>query len=88
MPDPFFISWTLREFDGKEAPKKFLQELSKEKNGLYGNDAEPDDRKNPCSPGMYSPCSAYPAMAFILRAWPVLREITPRAAFRMDGAQR
>ena len=39
---------TLREFDGKEAPKKFLQELSKEKNGLYGNDAEPDDRKNPC----------------------------------------
>ena len=39
---------TLREFDRKEAPKKFLQELSKEKNGLYGNDAEPDDRKNPC----------------------------------------
>ena len=39
---------TLREFDRKEAPKKFLQELSKEKNGLYGNDAEPDDRKSPC----------------------------------------
>ena len=39
---------TLREFDRKKAPKKFLQELSKEKNGLYGNDAEPDDRKNPC----------------------------------------
>nr|WP_304580627.1 UvrD-helicase domain-containing protein [uncultured Acetatifactor sp.] len=39
---------TLREFDRKEAPKKFLQELSKEKNGLCGNDAEPDDRKSPC----------------------------------------
>ncbi len=36
----------LREFDGKESPGKFLQELSKEKNGLY-DDSEPADRKNP-----------------------------------------
>ncbi len=36
----------LREFDGKESPGKLLQELSKEKNGLY-DDSEPADRKNP-----------------------------------------
>ncbi len=36
----------LREFDSKESPGKFLQELSKEKNGQT-KAAEPAERKNP-----------------------------------------